>query len=91
MSSEFGVLYSSETGKSSAETRRIAYQILKETNDKNFQDIYETEYRKSFNEQLSILESQLKADIGIYILEYRDFDRKQNIRTYADVNKLRKS
>lgn len=87
ISSQFGVLYSSYTGKCSAKMRGIAYDILKNTEENNFQELFVSRYRKKFNDQLAALESQLKADIGIYILEFRDFDRKLSIRTYEDVNR----
>lgn len=89
LDSKYGVLYSAETGDISAEVRGIIYQILKNTDKDNFFTIFDSRQKKYLIKYIQKLESALKADLGIYILEYKDFDRSKRIRSYEDIERIK--
>ncbi len=83
--SKLSVLFSSETGGCSASLRKVCYEIIEKTTDNDFQEIFDNEYRIPLIKQIGLLEFALKADIGIFVLEYKDFDGTLGIRSYEDV------
>ena len=90
LDSEFGILFSSKTGGYSKRLRESIYNVIKNTTEENFQVEYDSNYKNHILEQIQLMESSLKADIGIYLLEFRDFDRSLEISTYNDTRKARK-
>ena len=83
--SKFSLLFSSKTGSLSSRLRNTCYEILRNTDNETFRKKFNTTYRTRLIKEIGNLESALKADIGIFILEYKDFDRKIGIRSYADI------
>ena len=68
--------------------RKKAYEILRSTTQENFKELFDSKYNPDFIRLLEDLESALKADIGIYILEHKDFDNSFIIRTYEELLKV---
>ncbi|NOU60596.1 hypothetical protein [Marinifilum caeruleilacunae] len=85
LNSKEGVLFSGLTGNYSHRFRLFIYEVLSQTSNENFYDYFTDEIEDEFYKKGLQLESSLKSDIGVYVLEHKDFDRKINIRTYAQL------
>jgi hypothetical protein len=87
--SENGILLSGHSGTTYVKFRKVLSELVK-MNDKDFQKEYSSsEACWEMLRQANEVEFALKQDIGIYVVEFADIDRK--FKTYQEVGQVIRS
>jgi hypothetical protein len=81
--SESALLFGGETDNMSYDIRKAIYKVIQ-----NEDELKRDEIWKSIRFLLQGFEIALKKDIGVYVVDFSDAERKLNIKTYSSIAEI---
>jgi len=81
--SSYALLFGGETDNMSYDIRKAVYKILHQDNE-----LANAETWKSIRFMLQGFEIALKTDIGVYVVDFKDAERKLNIKSYTTIAEM---
>lgn len=81
--SESALLFGGETDNMSYDIRKAIYKVMQDENELNRDETW-----KSIRFLLQGFEIALKKDIGVYVVDFSDAEKKLNIKTYSSIAEI---